>query len=221
MCRKQSGNISWPLALLLLLWTSAGCEKNDVPKQQPTYEISYSGEPELGEPLTFQSTAPAGATYLWEFNDGNFSSQQTPTYTYYTLRNNGADIADDTVTLIVNSDIYRPSYKIFRLKPGVSKVTGTRVWRWGKFITHGSCCPGASSHALNDTTFGVTKTDDYTVKVWGVNLKYLADSNYYSNERSAGWYNATTLIYRKDTMYFIQRTGLDTSWGETVYAHKF
>lgn len=206
-------------ALLALIL--AACEKHPVPKQQQLYEVSYSGELILGEPITFQSSAPSTSKFWWKFGDGNESIQQAPTHTYYTLKHNGTEILEDTVTLIVNGDIYRPNTKTFKLKPNVKKVAGTHVWLGGRITKHGNCCPGLVDHALNDTTFGSTIVDDYTVRSWGATLPYLADSNYFSNERTRGLYNAVFIKFTADTLYFKQRVGTDTGYAEMTWFHLY
>lgn len=203
------------------LLATASCQRYAVPQQQPLYEVTYSGELLLGEPITFQSTAPSNSTFLWLLGDGNESLQQAPTHTFYTLAHNGTEILDDTVTLIINNNIYRPNIKTFRLKPNVEKLKGTHVWKGGYFSLHGNCCAGMADHSLNDTLFGITVTDEYTVKTWGLNLPYLSDSNYYSNDRRASLYNSTRLRYTKDTIYFMQRIGTDTGYAEIRYYHKY
>lgn len=222
MCCRKNVFLTCLLFLPALLVVT-GCQRYPVPKEQPYYDVSYSGEMTLGEPISFQSSAPANSTYLWIFGDGNVSTQASPKYTYYSLKHNGTEILDDTVTLVINNDIYRTNIKTFRLKPGVLKVAGGHVWKGGRFTMYKSCCAGLTNHTLNDTVFNVTVTDDTTVRTWDINLRYLADSNYYSNERrpNVGRFNSTTLIYTKDTLYFRQRTGTDTGWAETTYYHKY
>jgi hypothetical protein len=107
------------------------------------------------------------------------------------------------------------------LKPGIHWVVGNYTWKGGKFRLFGTCCPGMSNSPLADTVFAVTAWDENTVKAWGNNLRYLADSNYYSNERSTGLYNGTWVIYTRDTLFFRQRTGDANGWAETTYFHKF
>ncbi|GAA4469934.1 hypothetical protein GCM10023093_30230 [Nemorincola caseinilytica] len=211
------------LAFVTALSLLTSCEKYPVPKTQPYYDVTYSGEMILGEPVSFQSSAPANSTYQWIFGDGNISTQASPKYTYYTLKGTGTEIGDDTVTLIINNDIYHPNIKTFKLKPPVPKITGMRTWRGGRFTTYKNCCPGQTNQTLNDTLFNIAMEDENTVRTWNIRLPYLADSNYFSNERSngVGRFNSTTLIYTKDTIFFRQRTGTDTGWGETTYFHKF
>ncbi len=211
--------------LVLAVWMInllTGCgEKVPLPHAKTGYEISYSGNLVIGDTISFQSTAPAGSTFKWTFGDGVTSLEATPKHTYYRAQSSGALIIDDTVTLIVNNDIYYPNMKFLRLKPAVQRVKGTHTWKGGKFTLHGGCCPGLTNHALSDTTFVVTVTDSLTVKTWGTNLPFLADSNYFSNERNVGHFNATWLKYTKDTLFFRQRSGTDTGWAETTYYHKY
>jgi hypothetical protein len=205
---------------LLFLFASCG-EKVPLDGHHPAYDISYSGNLILGEPIRFQSSAPAGSSLLWKFGDGTVSTQFSPTYSYYSIAHVGNTIVDDTVVLIVDNDIYHPNIKYFQLKPCVNKVAGNFFWQGGTFAIHGNCCPGLSDHSLPDTTFKVFPVDDYTVSTWSGKLNYLVDSNYYSNERSSSRYNATWLKYTKDTLYFMQRSGTDTGWAEIRYFHKY
>lgn len=206
-------------ALLALI--IAACGKHPVPKGQQLYEVSYSGEQILGEPMTFQSSAPSNSKFLWIFGDGNESIQQMPTHTYYKLRHDGTTIIEDTVTLIVNNDIYRTNIKSFKLKPNVKKVSGTHVWQGGYISKHGNCCAGLVDHALNDTTFGITIVDEYAVRAYATALPYLADSNYFSNERTRGLYNSIFVRFTKDTLFFKERVGTDTGYFEVRYFHKY
>jgi len=196
-------------------------EKVPLPQRKSTFDITYSGDLYLGDSIQFQTNAPAGKHLLWLFGDGESSIETSPKHAFLKPPFNGADIALDTVTLIVDHDIYQPNKIAILLKPGIKWVVGNYTWKGGKFRMHGTCCPGLSDHALADTVFPVTAWDEYTVKCWGNNLRYLADSNYYSNERSTGMYNGTWVIYTRDTLFFRQRTGDENGWAETTYYHKF
>jgi hypothetical protein len=201
---------------------AAACgEKVPLKNPQSAYDITYSGNLYIGQRLKFQSNAPAGSTYLWKFGDGHVSTQVSPEYTYYSIAHNGTTIIDDTVTLIINNDIYRPNYKFFKLKPNVNDVAGNHVWKGGYFSVHGNCCPGLTDHSLADTSFVVSPIDEYAVGAWSGKLVYLADSNYYSNERSSTRYNATWLRYTKDTLFFMQRSGTVDGYAQTTYFHKY
>ncbi|MCF8449654.1 MAG: PKD domain-containing protein [Taibaiella sp.] len=211
-----------PVIFLCLLAILQSCgEKVPLPAKNSTYDISYTGNMEIGEKIIFQTDAPAGSQLLWLFSDGNSSTLANPEQVFYKLSYNGAAIADDTVTLIVNNDVYHRNVKTFRLRPNVGKLAGMRAWKGGNFSLHGNCCPGFTNHSLNDTLFGISVADSFTLKSWSAVMPYLADSNYYSNERSSGRYNATWLRYTRDTLFFRQRSGTADGWTEITYFHKF
>lgn len=212
------------LLLVMIAAMLTGCgEKQNLDTPEPYYDISYTGEAQLGDTLYFTSTAPMNKSHEWDFGNGVTSVELEPRYVFYTMPHNGTTILDDTVTLIVNHAVYRPNIKVIRLRPGISKITGNWVWKGGKVMLYGNCCPGMTAGSLNDTTFAVTAIDTFTVRAGSANLTYLADSNYYSDERHAntGHYNSTTLRYTPDTLYFTSRNGTDTGWVETTYYHKY
>jgi hypothetical protein len=211
-----------PVIFLCLLATLQSCgEKVPLPAIKSTYDISYSGNMEIGEKISFQASAPAGSQLLWLFSDGNNSTQVNPEQVFYKLSHNGAAIVDDTVILIVNNDVYHPNVKTFRLRPNVGRLAGVRTWRGGYFSLHGNCCPGITNRSLSDTLFGISVVDSFTLRSWSAVMPYLADSNYYSNERSSGRYNATWLRYTRDTIFFRQRSGSADGWTEITYFHKY
>jgi hypothetical protein len=200
----------------------SGCgEKVPLPARKSTYDISISGDLYLGEPIQFSTNAPSGKRLLWKFGDGETSIETSPIHIYSTVPSNGSAILDDTVTLIVDNDIYQPNTSTFRLKPGIRLLLGTHVWKGGKFTMHGNCCPGYTNHVLADTIFNIAAVDEYTIGTWGNSLPYLADSNYYSNERVTGMYNNTWIKYTTDTIYFNQRSGSQAGWYEVSYYHKY
>ncbi len=199
-----------------------GCgEKVPLPHAKTDYNITYTGDLRIGEVIQFQTDAPSTSTFQWSFGDGQTSIEPSPKHIYYRPAAKGATIVEDTVTVIIDNDIYHPNKITLLLTPPVPKVTGTRTWKGGFFSLHANCCPGLNDHSLNDTLFNVINVNPSTVRSWGVNLPYLADSNYFSNERSVGRYNATYVQYTKDTIFFWQRSGTDTGWAEVRYHYKF
>lgn len=205
------------VALSLILALASCGEKVPLDNDRSLYEISFTGKQEIGEPMKFQSSAPIGAELQWKFSDGSVYTVESPQHTFYSISRDGDVIVEDTVTLIVNNAIYIPNIKTFLLKPGVSKVAGMNTWTGGYLSVNGDCCPGLTSHVLNDTAFPVAAVDDYTVNTWGVDLPYLVDSNCYSTVKRAGWYNTTMVKYTKDTIYFVQRSGSEDGWIEVSY----
>ncbi len=200
----------------------SSCSISDpLPKQQPLYDVSYSGNLIIGDSISFQSSAPANSVFHWTFSNGTESFQAQPRIAFYKSHANGAAIADDTVILVVNNALYRPNIKTFRLKPPVPRVIGNRAWKGGYQKLYGKCCPGLVPQPLNDTTFNTIAIDENTVATWSNNIPWLADSAYFSNERRVGRHNATTLRYTKDTLFFSTRTGNDTSWIEYSWYHKY
>lgn len=200
----------------------SGCgEKVPLKATNSTYDISYSGDLIVGNAIQFQSSTPEKKKVLWIFSDGVTSAEQSPLHTFYKVSHIGNQIVEDTVTLIVDNDIYHPNRKTFTLLPPVPFITKNFPWKGGKFKMYGSCCPGLTDHALNDTTFAIAKVDSNTVRTWGAELPYLADSNYFSNERTAGRYNAVWIRYTKDTLYFKETSGDKDGWAEVTYYHKF
>lgn len=219
MCLKSIYRLVIAVCIINCL---SGCgEKVPLKATRSDYIISTSGNLVIGDTIQFQSSAPAGTECLWKFGDGHVSIEENPRHVYYSVPSNGAAIVEDTVVFIVNNDIYHPNVKLIKLKPGVQKLNGNRLWKGGYFKLFGSCCPGYVNHPLNDTTFDISVADSFTIKTWDTKLPYLADSNYYSNERKANKYNATYIRYTRDTIYFKQRTGNDTAWAETTYFHKY
>lgn len=210
-------------ALVAVLFAGlAGCgEKVPLKATSSTYEISWSGDLVVGSSIQFQSSAPDKKSLLWIFSDGVTTTETSPVHMFYKVSSIGSVQVEDTVTLIVDNDIYHPNRKIFKLLPPVPFIINNFSWKGGKFKMYGNCCPGLSDHALNDTNFVIAKVDSNTVRTWGAELPYLADSNYFSNERAAGRYNAVWLRYTKDTLYFMQTSGDKDGWAEVTYYHKF
>jgi hypothetical protein len=200
-----------------------GCGKGTtLPAGPGAFNFSVSGDLYMGDTLRFQSTAGDNSVFLWTFGDGHSSSQPAPYHVYYKLPHDQNDnIISDTVTLVVNNDIYHTVMKPLLIKPPVPALNKSWSWTGGYFKKHGTCCPSLSDHPLADTNFAITAVDDYTIRVWGVRLPFLADSNYFSNTKSATYLNATYIIYTPDTLYFQQNSG-DTSGGfQVTYWHVF
>ncbi len=207
---------SVPALFLLVLLASCG-EKGLIDPRQSIYEVSYTGNLEIGDPIKFQSSAPIGSELRWEFSDGSVYTIESPQHVFYSISSKDGAIVEDTVKLIVDNDIYEPNIRTFLLKPGVSKSAGLYSWTGGYFSVHGNCCPDLSDHVLNDTAFTITAVDDYTLNTWGADLPYLPDSNCYSTVKRVGWYNTTAVQYTKDTSFFIQRSGSSDGWVEVKY----
>lgn len=176
----------------------------------------------IGDTLKFQSTAPDNSVFQWTFGDGNSSTRPTPLYAFYSIPSDSlGNIIDDTVTLVVNNDVYHPVVKTIILKPPVPRISNVWNWTGGYFKKYGTCCPSLSDGPLHDTTFAITKIDDYTVNVFGANIHYRADSNFFSNSSSGLYHNATYLRYTKDTMFFQQNSGTDSGGYVITYYHLF
>jgi len=187
-----------------------------------SWNFSVSGDLYVGDTLRFQSTAADNSIFKWTFGDGNSSTQASPAYVYYSIAHDlSGAIMPDTVTLVVNNDIYHSVVKTITLKPPVPRISQTWSWTGGYFTKYGNCCPTVSNHALNDTTFAITAVDDNTINVWGVNLPFLADSNYFSTIKSTMQYNATTVIYKPDTLFFSQASGDANGGAMITYFHVF
>ena len=223
---KQIAHFKRPLFLLLsglvtlLLAQSCGTG-NNLDARPGAYNFSVTGNLYVGDTLRFQSTAPDNSIFIWTFGDGNSSVSAAPVYAYYKIAHDNLGIISDTVTLIVNNDIYHPVIKPITLKPPVPRISKTWNWAGGYFRKYGNCCPALSDHGLNDTTFSIAKVDDYIIKTWGLNLPFQADSNYFSTLKSTGKNNATYVKYTRDTLYFKQVTGDDSGGYIITYYHKF
>jgi hypothetical protein len=199
-----------------------GCgEKVPLKATNSSFEITYSGDLVVGSPIQFQSSTPEKRDVFWIFSDGTTSLEKAPLHTFYRVSHLGSQQVEDTVTLIVDNDIYHPNQKTFTLLPAVSRITRNFTWKGGRFVMHDSCCPGLTDHTLNDTIFAITRVDSFTVRAWGAELPYMADSNYFSNVRSAGRYNAIWVKYTKDTLYFRETSGDKKGWAENNYYYKF
>ena len=210
--------ISGISALLLLQGCSRG---KNIDYGPDSWNFSISGDLYVGDTLKFQSTAPDNSLFQWTFGDGNSSTQAQPRHVFYSIPYNSGGIISDTVTLVVNNDIYHAVVKPINLKPAVPRISKNWSWTGGYFKKYGNCCPTITDHTLNDTTFAISKVDDYTINVWGVSLPFLADSNYFSNVKARPPYNATYVIYKPDTLFFLQSSG-DSAGGVMVsYFHKF
>jgi hypothetical protein len=205
---------------------SQGCGTGNNLETRPTsWNFSISGDVDgsyyLGDTLKFQSTAADNSGFTWTFGDGNRSILAAPTYAYYAIAHDINGIIADTITLVVNNDIYHSVVKPITLKPPVPRIAKPWSWTGGYFKIIGNCCPSIIDHPLADTIFDITKIDDYTIGVWGLSMPYLVDSNYFSNIRSTDTNNATYVIYTRDTLFFKQRTGVDTGGYQVTYFHKF
>jgi len=207
---------------ILLVVAATGCgEKVPLEAKKSTFDISYSGNQFIGDTIRFQSSAPYGKKLTWKFGDGTTSTETSPQHVYYHVPYVGNTIVEDTVTMIVDNDIYQPNIKLLLLKPGIQKLVANFNWSGGRFTLHGNCCPALTDHVLNDTIFMISAVDEYTIGAWGSSLPYLPDSNYYSNERVTGRYNAVWVAYTPDTLFFKQRSGTKDGWAEITYFHKY
>ena len=176
----------------------------------------------VGDTLKFISTAGDNSIFSWTFGDGNSSLRPTPSFVYYSIAHDTlGNIVSDTVTLVVNNDVYHSVVKTITLKPPVPRICKTWTWTGGYFKKYGTCCPSISDQPLSDTTFAINKINDYTIDVLGTSLPFLADSNYFSNTKAAGFFDATYVIYTGDTLFYHQRTGTDSGGYDVTYFHKF
>lgn len=176
----------------------------------------------LGDTLKFQSTAPDNSVFMWSFGDGGSSSRSRPAYVYYSIPYDAqGHMISDTVTLVVNNDIYHSVVKTIKILPPVPRLSRSWAWQGGFLKKFGHCCPSITDHPLNDTIFSISGVDDSTISVWSAGLQYHADSNYFTNARPSIIHNETYVKYTADTLFFSRNSG-DDSGGYTVsYYHVF
>jgi len=208
---------------VIIMLTLQGCGTGTNLVATPnSWNFSISGDLYVGDTLKFQSTAGDNSIFLWTFGDGNSSTQAAPYFAYYSIAHDKyGSIINDTVTLVVNNDIYHSVVKTILLKPPVPRISQSWSWTGGYFKKFGTCCPTLSDHPLSDTNFAITRVDDYTINVWGENLPFLADSNYFSNIKATIPPNFTTVTFTRDTLFFRQSTGTDSGGVVITYYHKF
>src|SRR3954465_724319 len=101
-----------------------GCgEGNNLTYAPTSFNFSVTGNLFRGDTLRFQSSAGDNSVFQWTFGDGNSSTQPSPYHVYYTIaHNNAGAIVSDTVTLVINNDIYHPVIKTINLKPPVPRL---------------------------------------------------------------------------------------------------
>lgn len=99
------------LTLVILVITFFGCGGDDTPAVIPT--VSFERDRDIVEPgdeVTFTSTNMDADTFLWEFGDGNTSTQENPVHTYsetgsftitLTVTSTTGDTASSTATIVV------------------------------------------------------------------------------------------------------------------------
>jgi uncharacterized surface protein with fasciclin (FAS1) repeats len=87
------------VAISLLVGILSGCTEEDT-DTEPEASFTYTANNQfIGTPISFtdQSTGEGTLTYLWDFGNGDTSTEQNPTYTYNAVGNY-------TVTLTVTDD---------------------------------------------------------------------------------------------------------------------
>ncbi|MCG9972862.1 PKD domain-containing protein [Christiangramia crocea] len=85
----------WTLTIFIGLVTSCSDDDVDYPPFSPT--LSISSEVDANEPLTvhFTSKTTNAESYMWDFGDGNTSTEANPSHTY-------ADYGEYEVSVVVN-----------------------------------------------------------------------------------------------------------------------
>jgi PKD repeat protein len=128
-----------------------------VTQPQPEANFTSPALGFVGEPVAFASTSVFATSYLWDFGDGNTSTEENPTHTY-------ASNGDYTVTLEVNADPALTATKTIvvrtiadeTLAGGNMEVADKDVWGITGATTFG--VGGATWGNTTPATFG---TDGY------------------------------------------------------------
>lgn len=90
----------------------------------PAFDFTWTGVPAAGYTLVFSSTAPAGSTLLWNFDDGTTSTEVMPAHTY---ASNGTYY----VTLMIDNDadhIVKKKVVLFGTAAYLADIPGTRTF---------------------------------------------------------------------------------------------
>ncbi|MCK5171091.1 MAG: PKD domain-containing protein [Bacteroidales bacterium] len=109
----------------------------------------------VGDEITFTNTTTDGDTYLWDFGDGNTSTEENPTHIFteddsYTVTLTatnafGENVATEIITVGSHSNVYTidgTEYDITEAFEYVSAMTGAKHWRM-----LGEAFPGAVGDA--------------------------------------------------------------------------
>ncbi len=146
-------------AVAILCCLSAGLQschkkKHGSTVSNVTYDFSVSGNTLIGYNVSFQSTAPATSSFLWNFGDGTTSTDAAPVHVY----SQGDSFK---VTLIVDRQTSKTITKtIFIATPPdafiVTGIAGMKYWH-GYIIAH------FQSPSARDTIS--TLTDQFEISV--------------------------------------------------------
>ncbi len=148
------------IATVAVLYCAAvglqGCHKKnkDTAPTTVSYDFTVTGNTLVGYSVSFQSTAPAGSSYLWNFGDGTTSTQATPTHVY-------SSIDSFKVSLVINNQSSKSvSKKIYIAAVPeasiVSGIAGMKNW-------HGYVIAHFQAPSARDTIS--TLTDQFSIAV--------------------------------------------------------
>ncbi len=108
---------AFKLIAAILLIAFFGCSSDDTPPVIPT--VSFERDRDIVEPgdeVTFTSTNTDADSFLWEFGDGNTSTDENPVHTYsetgsftitLTVTSTTGDTANSTATIVVGKRFVR------------------------------------------------------------------------------------------------------------------
>lgn len=198
------------LAILLLFTLGSACKKkNDpdpgspnstptTPAAKPEVGFGYKGSELVGDTTWFfTSNAPAGATFAWDFGDGNKSTEAAPVHIYqnsgiYTIKcriNNQYDAVGISKISVVDDPLY------------TYKIAGNRTW----LLRH----KNRDSTYTTNTTFSITPVDKIKISMPALDKFFGSIQLKYDQSLSSG----NVLVFKQfdcrlyydhimDTLYF-------------------
>ncbi len=113
------------------------------PISSPAYDFSFPGQKYyIGDSVRFSSTAPAGTPLLWNFGDGDTSTDFTPVHVYYSY-------GQHYITLMANNDNNQVVRKSIDIDQYAIQYAYDLPFYPGKSISFTSTVPPGSTYLWN------------------------------------------------------------------------
>jgi hypothetical protein len=128
--------------------------------------IDYTGHQTIGSAICFFARATGAKSYLWDFGDGNSSTDAQPCHIY-------TDTGLYTVNLKINNDTTLTAHTfvyISKVPLYTNLLAGTRTWRHTTGVSLSSGFD--TSYPAPPATFAITYIDPVTVGIGSLTFTY-------------------------------------------------
>ncbi len=158
---------AFKLIAAILLIAFFGCSSDDTPPVIPT--VSFERDRDIVEPgdeVTFTSTNTDADTFLWEFGDGNTSTDENPVHTY-------SETGSFTITLTVTSTTGDTASSTATIVVGKRYLLGFLVTNFSAVDATGK--PWDDDSSGPELFFGLTQSSNQNVDLYNLGDNLTAD----------------------------------------------